>query len=162
MSAVENAFQCERNFKIMTIGRITNASWCFAHSLLICAAVTCGSHPAFAQTTEPVSEQTNQASGDPQQSPPNAAVCGPAHFVRCLKDVAQDQAGIWSSPLRIKSRDAFWLVPFAGATAVAIHYDARAQQELGIDRSRIDTSNNISLFGSTYATLVEGSALYAA
>ena len=173
MSAVENAFECERNFKIMTIARITNVFWCFAHSLLICAAVTCGSYPAFAQTTEPVREQTqevrpvsgapvplDQASDDPQQSSPHAVVCGPAHLVRCLKDVAQDQAGIWTSPLRVQSRDVFWLVPFAGATAVAIHYDARAQQELGIDRSRIDTSNNVSLFGSTYATLAESGALY--
>ena len=46
------------------------------------------------------------------------------------------------------------------ATAVAIHYDARAQQELGIDKSRIDTSNTISQFGSTYATLGAGGALY--
>jgi len=51
-------------------------------------------------------------------------------------------------------------VPFAGATAVAIHYDARAQQELGIDQSGMDTSNNVSLFGSSYATLAEGGALY--
>jgi len=52
------------------------------------------------------------------------------------------------------------LVPFAGATALAIHCDTRALHELGIDQSRIDTSNNISLFGSTYATLAEGGALY--
>jgi hypothetical protein len=52
------------------------------------------------------------------------------------------------------------LVPFAGATAVAIYYDLRAQQELGIDRSRIDFSTNISQFGSTYATLAEGGTLY--
>jgi len=52
------------------------------------------------------------------------------------------------------------LVPFAAATAVAIHYDARAQQELGIDKSRIDTSSTISQFGSTYATLGAGGALY--
>jgi hypothetical protein len=52
-------------------------------------------------------------------------------------------------------------VPFAGATAVAIHYDASAQQELGIDQTRIDTSNNVSLLGSTYATLAGGGALYA-
>jgi hypothetical protein len=50
---------------------------------------------------------------------------------------------------------------FAGATAVAIHYDTRALHELGIDQSRIDASNNISLFGSTYATLAGGGALYA-
>jgi hypothetical protein len=143
------------------------------HCLLICATVACASNPAFAQTSEPVREQNqevqplsgeadsnDQASDNPQQSSPPAVVCGPTHLVRCLKDVAQDQAGIWTSPLRIQSRDAFWLVPFTGATAVAIHYDARAQQELGIDRSRIDTSNNISLFGSTYATLAESGALY--
>jgi len=52
------------------------------------------------------------------------------------------------------------LVPFAGATAVAIHYDPRAQQELGIDRSRIDASNTISQFGSTYATIGAGGTLY--
>src|SRR2546425_2225651 len=157
----------------MLFDPIIKAAWFYLHSLLICAAVTCASNSSFAQTTEPVHEQTqevqpvsgapipcDQASSDPQQSPPNAAVCGPAHLVRCLKDVAQDQAGIWTSPLRIQSRDAFWLVPFAGATALAIHYDVEAQQELGIDRSRIDTSNNISLFGSTYATLAESGALY--
>ncbi len=157
----------------MLFAQIRKAALFFLHSLLICVAVTCASNPAFAQTTEPVREQNqevqpasgapvppDQASDDPQQSSPPAVVCGPAHLVRCLKDVARDQAGIWTSPLRIQSRDAFWLVPFAGATAVAIHYDARAQQELGIDRSRIDTSNNISLFGSTYATLAESGALY--
>jgi hypothetical protein len=45
-------------------------------------------------------------------------------------------------------------------TAVAIQYDVKAQQKLGIDRSRIDTSNNLSLFGSSYATLAESGALY--
>jgi len=59
--------------------------------------------------------------------------------------------GIWTSPLRLKPRDAFWLVPFAAATGVALHYDAQAQQELGIDKSRIDASSTISdvgLYGS--------------
>src|SRR5229473_3390440 len=157
----------------MLFDRIRKAALFFLYSLLICAAVACASNPAFSQTTEPIREQNQgvqPASGaavprdqtweDPQQSSLAAVVCGPAHLVRCLKDVAQDQAGIWTSPLRIQSRDAFWLVPFAGATALAIHYDVKAQQELGIDRSRIDTSNNISLCGSTYATLAESGALY--
>src|SRR6266852_5921205 len=65
-----------------------------------------------------------------------------------------------ASPLRLRSRDALWLVPFAGATAVAIHYDPRAQQELGIDHSRIDASNAISQFGSTYATIGAGGTFY--
>ena len=157
----------------MSFARTRKAALLSLHFLLICAAVACASNPAFSQTAERVGEQNqgmqpasgeaisrDQSRDDQQQSATPAVVCGPAHLVRCLKDVAQDQAGIWTSPLRVQSRDSFWLVPFAGATAVAIHYDARAQQELGINRSRIDTSNNVSLFGSSYATLAEGGALY--
>src|SRR5205807_1428750 len=44
--------------------------------------------------------------------------------------------------------------------AVALHYDAQAQQNLGIDKSRIDTSNIISGFGSPYATLGGTAGLY--
>jgi membrane-associated phospholipid phosphatase len=159
--------------KIMSIVQNRNALLCFAHSLLICAALIYGPRPAVAQATDSSGEQAHEAqsvsgtspssdqdSEKQQQPSTRSVICGPAHLGKCLKDVALDQAGIWTSPLRLQSRDALWLVPFAGATAAAIHYDARAQQELGIDRSRIDTSNNISLFGSTYATLAEGGTLY--
>jgi membrane-associated phospholipid phosphatase len=82
------------------------------------------------------------------------------HFAQCLKDIGRDQAGIWTSPLRISPRDAFWLVPFAAGTGVALHYDAQAQQDLGISKSRIDTSNTISTFGSPYATFGGAVGLY--
>jgi membrane-associated phospholipid phosphatase len=62
--------------------------------------------------------------------------------------------------LRIQPRDAFWLVPFVAGTGVALHYDAQAQQNLGIDKSRIDASNIISGFGSPYATLGGAAGLY--
>lgn len=97
-----------------------------------------------------------------QQPSPAPVVCGPAHLGRCLKDLAQDQAGIWTSPLRIRSRDMYWLIPFVGATGVALQYDARAQEALGIDQSRIDTSNRITRFGSPLTTFGEGVALYLA
>lgn|GEM_PF-1116383 len=109
--------------------------------------------------TTPPSERPPET---PQQPSPAPVVCGPAHLGRCLKDLAQDQAGIWTSPLHIQSRDMFWLIPFAGATAAALHYDARAQEALGIDQSRINTSNRISSVGSPLATFGEGSALYLA
>ena len=158
----------------MSIARIKNTFPCFAHFLLICAALICGPRPAFAQMTDSASERARESQAvsgtspfsDPAPQNPGApskeaAICGPAHFGRCLKDIALDQAGIWTSPFRLKSRDAFWLVPLAGAAAFAIHYDARAQRELGIDQTRIDTSKNISVFGSAYATLAGGGALYA-
>jgi hypothetical protein len=159
--------------KIMSIARIKNAVPFFAHSLLICTALVCCPRPAFAQTTDSSGEQAQQAQSvsstspsseqpaeDKQQPSTSSVVCGPAHLGQCLKDIGHDQAGIWTSPLRISPRDAFWLVPFAAGTGVALHYDAQAQQNLGVDQSRIDTSNTISQFGSTYATLGAGGTLY--
>jgi membrane-associated phospholipid phosphatase len=151
----------------------TTRSTHFAHLLVICAALTYCPIPAFAQITDSNSGQAQEAqpvSGTSPSSYPSSqsqgtpskqtVTCGPAHLGRCLKDIALDQAGIWASPLRLKSRAAFWLVPFAGATAVAIHYDPYAVQELGIDKSRIDASNTISAFGSTYATIGAGGTVY--
>jgi membrane-associated phospholipid phosphatase len=87
-------------------------------------------------------------------------ICGVKHLAQCLKDVGHDQAGTWTSPLRIEARDAFWLVPFAAGTGVALHYDAQAQQNLRIDRSRIDASDIVSGFGSPYATLGGAAGVY--
>jgi hypothetical protein len=157
----------------MSVARIRNAVPCLAQSLLICAALVYGPGPAFAQRPNPSSQQAHEAQSvsgtspssdwapdDPQQPSTSSVICGPAHLGQCLKDIGHDQAGIWTSPLRISSRDAFWLVPFAVGTGVALHYDAQAQQNLGINQSRIDTSNTISQFGSTYATIAGGGTLY--
>jgi len=132
-----------------------------------------GSTAASAQTTDSSGEQTqeaqaasstsqpsDQASKYEQQPSTESAICGVAHLGQCLKDIGHDQAGIWTSPLHIAPGDAIWLLPFAGATGVAIHYDAQAQQNLGIDKSRIDTSNTISGFGSPYATFGGAAGVY--
>src|SRR6267378_5048318 len=157
----------------MSIGRITYGSARFALFVLICAALIYSPKPAFAQATDSSREQAQavqsvsdalpspyQASETQQQSSQQTEIRGVKHLAQCLKDIGHDQAGIWTSPLRISSRDAFWLVPFAAGTGVALHYDPQAQQNLGIDQSRIDTSNTISQFGSTYATIGAGGALY--
>jgi membrane-associated phospholipid phosphatase len=107
--------------------------------------------------TSPTSEQAPE---NQQQPSTQSAICGVKHLGQCLKDIGHDQAGIWTSPLRVSRRDAFWLVPFAAGTGVALHYDAQAQQNLGIDQSRIDASNIVSGFGSPYATLGGAAALY--
>jgi membrane-associated phospholipid phosphatase len=153
--------------------RIRNAFLYFPSSLLVCIALICGSAPTFAQTTNSSGEQPQEASSvsgtssssgqvseDPQQPSTQPAICGMTHLGQCLKDIGHDQAGIWTSPLRIQPKDAFWLVPFAAGTGVALHYDAQAQQNLGIDQTRIDTSNTISGFGSPYATLGGAAGLY--
>lgn len=157
----------------MSIVRNRNALQYFVQSLFICAALIYAPRPAFAQTTDSSGEQASaaettsdtlpspdQVSGNQQQSPTQSVICGVGHLGQCLKDIGHDQAGIWTSPLRIAPRDAFWLVPFAAGTGVALHYDAQAQQNLGMDKSRIDTSNIVSSFGSPYATLGGAAGLY--
>jgi len=158
----------------MSIVRNRNGHLYFLHFLLICAVPIYGSKPVFAQTTDSSSQQAqavqsvsgtapssdNAASEDPQQPSPQSVICGLAHLGQCLKDLGHDQVGIWTSPLHIAPRDAIWLLPFAGATGVALNYDAQAQQNLGVDKSRIDTSNTISAFGSPYATFGSAAGLY--
>ncbi len=146
---------------------------CWIHLPIICAALILISTPVLAQESGSFDEQVQKArlsrgttlplerpSEATQQPPPAPVVCGPRHLGRCWKDLAHDQAGIWISPLHIQSRDMLWLIPFGGATGAALHYDARAQEALGIDQSRINTSNRITQFGSPLATFGEGVALY--
>jgi membrane-associated phospholipid phosphatase len=157
----------------MPIAGIRNVFPFLVYSLLVWAALVYGPRPAFAQTAASSLGQADEAqsvsgrspssdqSSDGQQQPSTQSlICGVAHLGQCLKDIGHDQAGIWTSPLRIVPRDAIWLVPFAAGTGVALHYDAQAQQNLGIDKSRIDASNIVSGFGSPYATLGGSAGLY--
>ena len=85
--------------------------------------------------------------------------CGLKKLDQCLKDLAHDQASIWTSPLRVNSHDAIWLVPFAGATGAAFAYDQDALRQVGTsNRSLVKKSETISEFGSPYATF--GKVLY--
>jgi membrane-associated phospholipid phosphatase len=158
---------------MLSIARIAKAFPRIAPLVLIFAALIYGPRPAFAQTTDSPDQQeeavqsvsgmspsSGQASEAQQQPPTRTAICGVTHLGQCLKDIGHDQAGIWTSPLRVSARDVFWLVPFAAGTGVALHYDAQAQQNLGIDKSRIDASNVVSGFGSPYATLGGAAGLY--
>src|SRR5260370_42512908 len=140
--------------KIMSIARITNIFPRFALFVLICAVPIYSPRPAFAQTTDSSGEQakraqsvsdsspaSNQASEAQQQPSTHSATCGVEHLGHCLKDIGHDQAGIWTSPLRVSPRDAFWLVPFAAGTGVALHSDQEARRNLGFDKGRIETRN---------------------
>jgi len=101
--------------------------------VLLCASLA---SVAPAQQTDSPSAATSQ--------PSEAKMCSFAHVDRCLLDLAHDEAGIWTSPLRLREHDAIWAVPFAGATAAALYYDAEAQKDLGNDQHSIDTSRNIA------------------
>ncbi len=98
----------------------TNVFARLGYFLLLSGTLLCAPSPGFAQAPEQSEEHTqnlqpishaalpaSRTSDDSQQSSAQPTICGPAHLGRCLKDIAKDQAGIWTSPLRIRSRDLF-------------------------------------------------------
>ena len=126
-----------------------------ATSMLV-ASITC------AQNTQPPATGDNSA----QQTPAAAAqqsgkvICGITHLVRCVEDLGEDDKGIFTSPLHLKAQDAEWLAPLGAATGLAIAYDADAQQQLGVDTSRINTANNISWMGEFWVAGGESASIY--
>jgi membrane-associated phospholipid phosphatase len=76
----------------------------------------------------------------------------------CIVHVAQDQAGIITSPLRISGKDLLWIAPFGVATGLAIDYDAHAMRSLGSNPSREEKfkkfSDYVGLYGPTAAPVI--------
>ncbi len=90
----------------------------------------------------------------------SATICGITRIGRCIKDLAEDDKGIFTSPARVRPRDASWLLPLGAATGLAFAYDVDAEQATGYDKGTENTANSISNFGSFYAAGGEGAALY--
>src|SRR5260370_15871409 len=77
--------------------------------------------------------------------------CGLKKLDQCLKDLAHDQAGIWTSPLRINSHDSTWLVPFAGARGAAFAYDQDALRQIGTtNKGLVNKHETVCEFGSPF------------
>jgi membrane-associated phospholipid phosphatase len=71
--------------------------------------------------------------------------CDISSLGRCIKDLLGDQAGIWTSPLRIRKRDLLWLLPLGAATGAALATDSRASAALGFTATnRIRYSKDFS------------------
>ena len=91
---------------------------------------------------------------------PGTVICGITHLGRCILDLGQDDRGIFTSPARLRRKDLRWILPVGAALGLALAYDADAQQSLSVNTSRQNTADNISNFGSFYATGAEGAAIY--
>ena len=106
------------------------------------------------------------ASASSAFSTPNASVqeaqpiCGITRLGRCIRDLGEDEKGIFTSPLRLQPKDGYWLAPLGAATGLAIAYDADAAETVGVDPSRTSTANTIADFGSFIATGAEGAGIY--
>jgi len=119
------------------------------------------SSPSLLRSTDTngIGSSPGEAQVTSQNPAPKLVICGVHHVGQCLKDLGHDQAGIWTSPLRIRANDAYWLAPFAAATGVALHYDAQAMQELGVDKTREDVSSTFSDVG-LYSSIAGAAGLY--
>jgi membrane-associated phospholipid phosphatase len=87
-------------------------------------------------------------------------ICDITHLGRCIQDLGEDEKGVFTSPLRLQAKDAYWLAPLGSATGLAFAYDADAAQAVGVDANRANTANKIADFGSFWATGAEGAGIY--
>lgn len=156
----------------------------FSHSLcgsrmwlIVLLSSSVLSHPVAAQSppqetpNEATTPNAGQVSDDPLNSNDDStgASNGPSNQVNrcdvsqlrtCLKDFLSDQAGIWTSPFRLHALDALWLLPLAGATATALHYDVQTLQQVSTSPTRLRISNDLSNVGA-YAAIAIAGTIYA-
>lgn len=64
-----------------------------------------------------------------------------------LKNIARDQAAIWSSPLHLKPAAADWLVPFGVAVAATAAIDTRFSRAVTTSPARVSESTHFSNYG---------------
>ena len=69
---------------------------------------------------------------------------------RFIKNIVRDQAAIFTSPFRLRGKDAKWLAPLGAATAGLIATDRRTADALGENRARRRISSAVSYLGSSY------------
>jgi len=102
--------------------------------------------PAPSETSTPEPQVTEQT---PLKSPP--ILSRDQFFSKgFVQQLLKDQRSIWTSPARIKTSDAKWFVPLAGATAFLFTQDNQISHRFDHDPSLQKTSLKISQVG-TYA-----------
>ena len=109
-----------------------------------------------------LAQQASTTTASTASSPANAnkVVCGINHLGRCIKDLGEDDKGIFTSPSRLQPKDGLWLVSLTGASVLAFSYDQQAQNAIGVNPSYKDTATSISNIGSFFASGGEGAAIY--
>lgn len=141
---------------------LSKLSWFFAQLSLMLFLTTCA---ANAQVNQLSNDNTNLWSDDsvpegPPPTPNRPADCSLKRLDKCVVNVAADQAGIWTSPLRLHSRDMLWFLPFATAVGVSIHQDATTMKEYGSPASAVNFGHQVSRFSAPYVSFGAAGAMY--
>lgn len=123
---------------------------CFIRILLLLAAIQIIAASALAQTSPSTS-----ASPKPQASP------SPSLERQFFKNILRDQRAIWTSPLRLRGRDARWIVPLGLSTAALVSTDKYTADVDDAHRNTINNvSRDISYLGSVYGTAAIAGTFY--
>jgi membrane-associated phospholipid phosphatase len=118
--------------------------WLFACVLLAVPA-------AFAQDSR---ETAEPAPYSDQPEPPKDSARG---FV---KDIARDQKQIWTSPFRMKRKDANWWLIFGAATSVLIATDRSSSHQLPNTSDQMRVSRHVTQLGAVYSLVPIAGGLY--
>lgn len=129
--------------------RLSQACRC----LLIIAALM-GVREAAAQAQAPPAEPpiSPEAPGAPRR-PPEFESHAEKMEKKFLPNLVSDQRHIWTSPFRLRTKDAQWLVPAVAATAAVMHFDPQMsadirQSEPGARNHRRVSDAGVLLLGS--------------
>lgn len=136
-------------------------------SSILCQPALAQSPQEQASSSDPGSSTSVPQSGDSTNSGADASPtsdgssdsanrCDVSQIRACLKDFFSDQAGIWTSPLRLHPQDVFWLLPLAGATAASLNYDVQTLQQVSTSPNRIRISADLSNAGAYGAIGIAG------
>jgi membrane-associated phospholipid phosphatase len=104
--------------------------------------------------------QTPSSSPQPTVQPTPQAKPTPSLERHFFRNILNDQAAIWTSPLRVRESDAKWLVPLGAGTVALIATDRRTAGEVSDNGSLPSVSRNVSRLGSGYATGGVAAAFY--
>jgi len=121
------------------------------------AGLAVGDSASISNATTPDTSAQAATTASMQTGEP---ICGFEHLVICIENLGEDEKGIFTSPLRIQPKDAYWLAPLGASTGLAIAYDSDASATLGHDQGRINTASDISDMGEFWATGGESAGIY--
>jgi membrane-associated phospholipid phosphatase len=142
-----------------------NCLWVIA---VLCSSILCQPVGAQSQQGKPddsgstesqnanSSNSTDNTPASPGQPSYTANSCDVSQLRICINDFLSDQAGIWTSPLRLHPGDAIWLLPLAAATAVSLNYDVQTLRQVSTSPNRVRLSNDLSNAGAYGAIGVAG------
>lgn len=123
------------------------------------AKTTGGSKEAFAPSAGEDSDDPVQPGTASSNSTDNGEDYDNSLGVSLLKHIAQDQAGLWTAPARVRLQDSVWLVPLGGVTAGLIATDRDTSRHMS---NSLHTQNRyVSFSNYGIAALAGGTgALY--